>query len=52
MSAGEILITPLDVKYKDVLLCTKLGSCSDPSGRDPQTSQTHRAVDSKTQVHS
>jgi hypothetical protein len=33
---GEILTVPPDGKYKDVLLCTKSGSCGDPSGRDPR----------------
>jgi hypothetical protein len=52
VNVGEILTKPPDVKYNDVLLCTKLGSCGDPSGRDPQTLRTDRDVDSKTQIHS
>jgi hypothetical protein len=42
LSGGEILTAPPDVKYKDVFLSTKSGSCCDPSGRDPLTSQTDR----------
>jgi hypothetical protein len=40
VSIGEILTAPPDVKYKDVLLCTKSGSYGDPYGRDPQTLRT------------
>jgi hypothetical protein len=54
VSVGEILNSWPDYKYKDVLLSTKSGSCSDPSGRDPRTrvtdTHTDRADRSITQI--
>jgi hypothetical protein len=56
VSAGEILTAPPDVKYSlkmysyaqnRVLAVIRLDS-----GRDPRTLRTHRAIDSKTQIHS
>jgi hypothetical protein len=51
VSFGEILNTPPDVKYKDVLVYTKWHSCCDPSRRDPVKSHIDQAVAIHRLIH-